>query len=479
MSSPINVIDIVIVAIYLLTTLFIGIRSGMGKNVNSTMKDYALGNKDFSTFALTATLVASWVCGGSTMGLVTAIYDKGWVFGLVWLAYPLGILLTKYILASRIHYFSECYSIGDMVNQIFGNRSQILVGILSFINGIGKTVAQIVALGFVFNYLLGLNTYVGMMIGGCAIVSYAAFGGIRAVIITDIIQFAVLVIALPMTLGVALSILGGYDAIFEHTAKVQLADHNLWAYALVFLSFCVPRLYPAMVQRFLVARNTEQLYQSLNITIVIVTAIYVVMIMLGIVSVILYPAIEDSSHVFAYLIQDLMPSGLKGFIVAGLLAVIMSTADTELNTGSIALVHDVIRKLGITKYNEARLASIITFVMGMIAIIVAMQFTSILDALLFAYLLWYPVIICPLMLGIYGLKSNDKSFITTTIITAITVIIFHNTWSHNFALSTICGIIFNFVTFITCHYFFNTSWNFKFRKKYILAPAPKRKHKLN
>ena len=108
--------------------------------------------------------------------------------------------------------------------------------------------------------------------------------------------------------------------------------------------------------------------------------------------------------------------------------------------------------------------------MGVIAVITAMQFSSILDAMLFAYLLWYPVMICPLILGIYGLKSNDKTFITSTIITAVAVIIFHTTWSHNFALSTICGVIFNFVTFMTCHYCINHAYKFKVREK---PQAPK------
>ena len=153
----------------------------------------------------------------------------------------------------------------------------------------------------------------------------------------------------------------------------------------------------------------------------------------------LYPNASDPAHILSYLVQDLMPIGLKGFVIAGLLAIIMSTADTELNTGSIALAHDVIKKISTTKIAEPRLASIITSAMGAIAVITAMQFSSVLDAILFTYLLWYPVMICPLILGIYGLKSNDKTFITSTLITAVAVIIFHTTWSHNFALSTICG----------------------------------------
>ena len=87
--------------------------------------------------------------------------------------------------------------------------------------------------------------------------------------------------------------------------------------------------------------------------------------------------------------------------------------------------------------------------------------------------------LCPLLFGIYGLKSNDKSFITATIITAISVIIFHNTWSHNFALSTICGIVFNFIIFISCHCLFGGSLLFKVREAFRIAPKPKMKFRLD
>ena len=401
------------------------------------------------------------------MGSATEIYDQGWVFGLVFLACPIGVFLTKYVLANRIKYFAGCISAGDITQTIFGDKSQIIVGILSFINGISSTVAQIVALGFVFNYLLGINTNFGMLIGGGIIVTYSAFGGVRSVITTDIIQFAVLVIAIPIVLNIAVSYIGGYEIFVTQIAYSQpeYQANDLWGYAIIFISFCIPRLYPAMIQRCLIARDAEQLNKSLNNTLIIITCTCVIVLSIGAASILLYPNAADSAHIFSYLVQDLIPIGLKGFVIAGLLAVIMSTADTELNAGSIALVHDVIKKISTTKIAESRLASITTFVMGMIAVITSMQFSSILDAMLFTYLLWYPIMICPLILGIYGLKSDDKTFITSTLITVVAVIIFHTTWSHDFALSTICGVIFNFVTFMTCHYFFNHAYKFEVREK--------------
>ena len=300
MSASLSLIDFFIIATYLVAVLVIGIMSGMGKNVNTTIKDYALGNRSFSTTALTATIVASWISANGTLGLTTEMYNKGWLFGMIFLAYPIGILSTKYTVANRIHHFEGCCSLGDIMQQMFGEKSQTLVGILSFINGIGSVMSQIVALGFVFNYLVGMDTRLGMVIGGGIIVSYAAFGGVRAVITTDVIQFIVLVVAIPIMLHTALSHIGGYDPIFNYTANTDISEFDLWGYLLIAISLCIPRLYPAMIQRFLIAKNTEQLYKSLNITIVIVSAMYVVMILVGIVALYLYPNIDNPSHLFAH-----------------------------------------------------------------------------------------------------------------------------------------------------------------------------------
>ena len=92
MSASLSLIDFFIIATYLVVVLVIGIMSGMGKNVNNTMKDYALGNRGFQTTALTATIVASWMSAHGTLGLVTEMYNKGWLFGMVFLS-----LSHKYI----------------------------------------------------------------------------------------------------------------------------------------------------------------------------------------------------------------------------------------------------------------------------------------------------------------------------------------------------------------------------------------------
>ena len=444
-------VDLSIVALYLSLTLFVGIKSGIGKKINVTMKDYALGNRNFTTYTLAATFTASLISGTGVMGLTTGIYNKGMIFGLVFMGFPISIMITKYIVASRIKYFVGCCSIGDIMHKIFGNQSQILVGCISFIRGIGTVMGQILALGMISHYFFGIDDKLGMLIGGGIIITYSAFGGIRAVIATDIIQFAVLLIAIPIVLYISISTVGGYNTLLDRIPDISTQEYDLVGYFIIFLSFCIPRMSPGMIQRCLAAKNTKQLYYSLNAAATIVAIYTLITILIGVASAMLYPGV-DASYIFPHLVQNLIPVGFTGLVIAGVIAIIMSTADTELNAGSIALVNDVIHKIGYFKrINGPLLTSFITIIMGCIAILIATHFKSVLDAMLFASLLWYPVMICPLILGVYGLKSDDKTFIFSTIITAIGVVIFHNTWSHNFALSNLCGIAFNCIIFLSTY----------------------------
>ena len=335
MHSSVGFIDLMIVGIYLLVTLVVGIKSGLGSS--KSMKDYALGGKNFTTTSIIATIVATKVGGNSVMGLIKEIYSQGWIFGLVLIVgHITNLIFVKHILIGRINNFAGCYSIGDMIKQIFGDKSQIIVGIFSVLMGVCGIMGQVLALGFAFNLLLGIDTITGILIGSFIVITYSYFGGVKAVITTDVIQFALLVIAIPMVLNFTISDLGDYGEFFARAPAINIPDNkSISYYTILPISFFIPQLYPATVQRYLITKDSNQLRTSLNFTMIAVIFIYGSIILIGISSSILYPESAHAPHMFAYLIQELIPTGLKGVIIAGLLAVIMSTADTILNTSSV------------------------------------------------------------------------------------------------------------------------------------------------
>ena len=64
-------------------------------------------------------------------------------------------------------------------------------------------------------------------------------------------------------------------------------------------------------------------------------------IVVGILSLIYFPEVEDTEHVFPLMIEHFLPTRLKGIMVAAMLAAFMSTIDTHLNWGASYIVNDV------------------------------------------------------------------------------------------------------------------------------------------
>ena len=115
-----------------------------------------------------------------------------------------------------------------------------------------------------------------------------------------------------------------------------------------------------------------------------------------------------------FVLQTMLPAGFKGLAVAGVIAVVMSSADSYLNASAIAVVHDIIqplKKVELAPRTELRLAQISTLVIGLLAIVFAIAIESALDILLYSYNFWSPIILVPLVGGILGAKVTSRGFL--------------------------------------------------------------------
>ena len=111
-------VDIIIVCIFLCSTLYVGLRSGRSIK---TFKDYAIGNRKFSDFVIFCTLAASCIGGTSTMGCIGKTYSVGIAQVIVQLGVPISLLIVSLLLANRFYYYQGCYSLGDMFARAYGN----------------------------------------------------------------------------------------------------------------------------------------------------------------------------------------------------------------------------------------------------------------------------------------------------------------------------------------------------------------------
>jgi SSS family solute:Na+ symporter len=134
---------------------------------------------------------------------------------------------------------------------------------------------------------------------------------------------------------------------------------------------------------------------------------------LGLVALALNPQI-DPNQAIPYVVQSALPIGLRGLVIAGIIAVVMSSADSFLNSASVAFVNDIVNPLRKEKLSEQRgllWARLATLVTGGLAIVFAIRIQSLLDILIYAYNFWSPIILVPLAATLLGYHSSKRAFI--------------------------------------------------------------------
>jgi Na+/proline symporter len=188
-------IDAVIVVGFLILTLVVGL--GHGKSVKG-IKDYALGGRNFSTAALVATITATYASGSGFFITLSRTYSDG--FGYLFASIGLGVafLTTAYVLVPRMGEFLGKISIAEAMGDLYGTKVRFITAIAGMIGSAGLIAVQFKAFGSIFSYFMNIPATFAIIISGVIATIYSAFGGIRAVTFTDILQFFAFGVIIPL-----------------------------------------------------------------------------------------------------------------------------------------------------------------------------------------------------------------------------------------------------------------------------------------
>lgn len=440
--------DITIFAIYLGAVVFNGIRAS--KHVNK-IEDFATGGKSYSSIMVFATLSAAFLGGGFTAGLA----EKTFLFGL---AYVVGLwgfslkelLIAKYIAPKMERFHSAC-SVGDIMGQIYGDNAKVFTGIASFLVCSGIIGAQFTALGNFAHILLGVDHNLSIVIGAMIIMAYTGLGGMRAVVSNDSLHFCVMMIALPVVLVLGISHIGGVEKFGGVITENCIKDISWSVVALVFLSFFFGEtLVPPYVQRLLIGKDNKSTIKGNWWSGILSIPFFLMMGCIGLVAFTLNPDLTASAAL-PFVILKTMPIGLKGLAIAGMIAIVMSSADSFLNAAAVAVSHDVIHPLfGKAIANKKLIVSrIATYAIALAGIAFSLHFTSSIDLLLQSYVFWTPIIIVPFAAGVIGVERPASSFWLSAIAGVITVTTLQalNTGHNQFFEVSIWGVLANAVVF--------------------------------
>ena len=444
-------LDIAIVITYLLLLLVVGL---WARSHKSSFSNFArvTDKTGKSKILMVATIFATAIGGGTTFGLSEKVFAENIAYSCGLLAsIPIDLLIAKYVVP-RItnHYGAE--SVGDIIFKYYGNSGRFITGLAVTAFSIGLLAAQISVSGRIFEYILQINYIEGVILSYSIVIIYTTIGGLRSVLFTNQLQFFAILFAIPI-----ISIFGlwqlGLDNFIQSVPREKISFSNPELVATTIsasLGFMVMNLFPTFIQRALINKDSRQTTKAIYIKSVIYAVFLIFITLNGLLSYVIYPE-QKASLALPFLIDQIIPAGLQGLVIVGLLAAVMSTADSDLNVTSVTLVKDILMPIWKVKNQKKLLiiARLVNILIGSSAIIIAISFTSVVDLVIFISGFWGPVILVPLVFALFEITIPTRLMVLACVCGATGFILWENYFAETILLKGVfVGTMINLGIFI-------------------------------
>lgn len=444
------ILDYVIIAVYLCAILLLGLWSGKGMK---SLQDFSVSHRSYGSMVIFATLSASFIGGGFSIGNAEKVFRFGIVNIVVLWGFSLKEILVAKFIAPRTGNFTGVISVGDIMDRGYGKTARIVSGFFSVFLCAGIVGAQVGAMGLIFNVFLGIPPIWGILIGCGIVIAYSTVGGMRAVVLTDVIQFCVLAIGLPAALIFGLMKVGGFSAIKAAAPATHFSipgdAMTVGAFLSLFLTFLLGEtLVPPYVQRLFIAKDATHTARGTMLSGIFSIPFFAITGAIGLVALALDPEL-DPNLAMPYVIRTVLPAGVRGIVIAGVISIVMSSADSFLNGAATCCINDIVKPLWKKPLSERRellLAKLTNCLVGVFAVIFAIKIRSILDILVYAYNFWAPVIVVPLAAVLLGVRATRAAFLAGTIAGVIGVLTWNGllrtqTGIEGLAIGVFCNLI--------------------------------------
>lgn len=370
-----------------------------------------------------ATLVATWY--GGIFGVTEIAFNQGiYNFitqGLFW--YVSYIIFALYLVHKVAPY--QAVTLPNLIEKMFGPKSAKLAAVFNFFNVL--PIAYVISLGLFIQLLSGYSLLASMALGLIFVVTYSMWGGLRAVVYSDSIQFYVMCLSVFLVLVFSVSEFGALEFLttnlpkthFDPTGGVGLATTFVWGF--IALSTLVD---PNFYQRVFAAKSEAVARKGILVSTVIWFCFDICTTFGAMYAKALIPEAESGHAYLTYALQ-LLPNGLRGFFLAGILATILSTLDSYLFLAGTTLAYDLAPKKWKGRVWIHHFGVILVAVLSLV---MATSFEGSIKAVwktlgsYSASCLLFPVLIGHVLPG----RLSDKQFIASSLLGVVAVTYWRN-----------------------------------------------------
>ena len=459
MQFNLEAIDLIVLLLYLAFILW---RGFMYVKTHDNADDYFLAGRSLVWWLVGLSLFASNMSSSSLIGLAGSGYETGIsVYSYEWMAAVVLIIFAIFFLPFYLK--TKVYTMPEFLEKRYDKRARYYFSALTIIGNIGIDTAATLYAGALVIQIIFPQIELWQSILALAIISglYTIAGGLKAVVFTDAFQAVILVIGSIIVTILAFIKVGSWDAVFdvtpiEHFSIIQSVDDSFLPWpglitGVLLLGFYFWATNQFIVQRALGAKNIRHGQWGALFAGFLKLTVLFIMVFPGIFARILYPEIEKANLVYPTLLFDLLPPGLLGLVLAGLLAAMMSSIDSALNSASTLVTMDFVRNLKPKISSEGLMwvGRAVTFIFMILSAIWAPQidkFPTLWEYLQNALSYIAPPIVALFVVGLFWKRANSHGAMAA-IITGLTGSVFFlvntNTgWLPDIHFLYVAGILF-------------------------------------
>jgi solute:Na+ symporter, SSS family len=423
-----SALDWAIIAAYFAVIFVIAFWPTRKAKDDKESEEYFLAGRNVGWFVIGASIFAANIGSDHVIGLAgsgaagempAAQFEIIGSFALL----ILGWLFVPFYLKSGV------YTMPEFLERRYCSGARLYLAIVSVIGYVlTKISVTIAAGGIVFETLMGVNFWTGAIIITIATGIYTIVGGLRAVLYTDLAQIFLIIGGSVIVTLIGLQKIGGWEQL---RASVEPEALNLWRATsdpkfpwpgLVFGTIILGVWYwctdQFIVQRTLSARNIDAAQKGTIFAALLKQLPLFIFVIPGLIAYVLMKRgvihYQRADQALPALIGGLLPTGLKGLVLAGLLASLMSSLSAVFNSCATVVTMDLYRRVApqASEHRLLRVGQIVTVVMVLLSLL-WIPFIRVLSSGLYTYIQNVQAYIAPpiaavFLVGVLWSRANAK-----------------------------------------------------------------------
>ena len=438
-------IDLVIIVVYLAGILLIGIASVRVKKMTS--EGYFLAGRGLGWVMVGAALFASNISTVHLVGLAASGYNEGLVWGnFEWLASITLILLG--LVFAPFYFKSRISTLPEFLEKRYSPAARTLMAVIAIISALFVHIGMSLYAGaVVFQAFFGISVFTSILVISVITAIYTVLGGLKAVVVTESVQTVILILGALVLTIFALAALPehGVTSLSELKARLKPGQLNMlhskeslslmgdsgfesgltW-YACL-LGYPVLGLWywcsdQTIVQRVLGARSRQAAQLGPIFAGFLKILPVFILVFPGVIAYVLFRDIigGDANQTLPVLIDQLLPTGLKGILAASLLAALMSTIAAALNSSATLVAVDIVKRLRPAttdgqQIRTGRIAAVIVMLLAMAWSTQGDKFSSIFEGINKIAAAIAPPVATVFLFGVFSKRGNSKAAVITLV----------------------------------------------------------------